>query len=217
MLKTEHVRRDPAKLKRLEVNARFMRKETFDALVVNLRQDGVLTDWPLIWREPGAAEGRELILSGNHRVDAAQTAELGEIDAILLDAPDMTTAERIARQLSHNAIAGEDDPVTLKQLYEQIEDVDWRGYAGLDDKTLKLLAATAQESLAEANLDFATIQLLFLPPERDAAETALKAARERPSPTRCGWPAWVTTTRPWKPSPQPTPRTTSGTSPPPSA
>lgn len=97
---------------------------------------------------------------------------------------DHRTAPRqrqIALQLAHNAIAGEDDPATLKALYEELEDVSMRLYSGLDDKTLELLDEVTVPSLAEANLDFATVQIVFLPDEKEAAEKALEAARKAAS------------------------------------
>ncbi|MFC1418715.1 ParB N-terminal domain-containing protein [Streptacidiphilus cavernicola] len=170
------VKRNPADLTRLEVNARYMTQAQYQRLVDNVRRDGCLTSVPLIWAEPGLPEGRERILSGNHRTDAARDAGLEEIDCMLLDGP-LASARRIAVQLSHNAINGQDDAATLAQLYEEIDDVDWRDYAGLDDKTLQLLDKVELQSLSEANLDFATVQLVFLPHERDAATAALEAAR----------------------------------------
>ena len=41
--------------------------------------------------------------------------------------------------LSHNALAGKDDPYILKELYDKILDLNWKEYSGLDDKTLELL------------------------------------------------------------------------------
>ncbi|MFE7277922.1 hypothetical protein [Streptomyces sp. NPDC057623] len=45
----------------------------------------------------------------------------------------------IAPQLSRNAIAGQDDPAILKELYDELESVEWRQCTGLDDKALDLL------------------------------------------------------------------------------
>ncbi|WP_282702692.1 hypothetical protein [Streptomyces sp. CC219B] len=59
--------------------------------------------------------------------------------------------------MKHRAIPGEDDPATLKTLYEELEGVSMRLYSGLDDKTLDLLDEVSVPSLAEANLDFATV------------------------------------------------------------
>jgi hypothetical protein len=176
-LRTVLVRRDPAKLTRLPINARFMRKEEYDRLVANIRRDGALTSVPLIYSGNGEhPNGQELILSGNHRCDAAVTAGLTEVDCMLIE-EQLDKQRLIAIQLSHNAIAGEDDPATLKHLYERLDDIDWRSYSGLDDAQLELLAAVNTEGLAEANLDFASVLLTFLPAELDAARTAFHIAR----------------------------------------
>ncbi|MER6633519.1 ParB N-terminal domain-containing protein [Streptomyces sp. NPDC000987] len=170
------VRRDPRTLTRLEVNARYMRKEEFDRLVENIRRDGCLTSTPLIYSGGEYEEGHELVLSGNHRTMAAVEAGLDEIDCMLIEEK-LTRQQLVAIQLSHNAIAGQDDPATLKQLYEELDDVDWRAYSGLDDEQLQLLAEVSPEGLSEANLDFATVSLIFLPSELEAAREAFTQAR----------------------------------------
>jgi len=170
------VRRDPRQLTRLEVNARYMRKEEYDRLVANVRRDGCLTSVPLIYGGGDYPEGQELVISGNHRCDAAVDADLTEVDAMLIDTP-LTRQQLVALQLSHNSIAGEDDPATLRHLYAELDDIDWRSYSGLDDKELELLAQVNAEGLSEANLDFATVQVVFLPPELVTAREALDAAR----------------------------------------
>lgn len=58
-------------------------------------------------------------------------------------------------------------------LYEELDDVDWRSYSGLDDKVLDLLDDPSAVPFAEANLTYQTVQLVFLPPEKEAAEQAL--------------------------------------------
>jgi ParB-like nuclease domain len=165
---------DPRALTLLEVNARFMRKETFDRLVDNVRRDGGLTSVPLVWDDAGA--GRRVVLSGNHRIMAAIDAGLDQVEVMVVDQP-LSRARQVALQLSHNAIEGEDDPATLKHLYDELDDVDWRSYSGLDDKQLGLLAELNLEGLSEANLDFAAVQLVFLPHELDAARTAIDEAK----------------------------------------
>ncbi|MGI5293091.1 hypothetical protein ACQEVF_58635 [Nonomuraea polychroma] len=172
-LNVVNVTRDVRKLRRLTVNARFMSQAKYSQLVDNIRRDGCLTSVPLIWAEPGHPEGGELILSGNHRCNAAQDAGVYMIDCKMINNPDLSKARRIAMQLAHNAIDGEDDPATLAQLYEEIDDVDWRGYAGLDDKELQLLEKVNLESLSEANLEFTTVQIVFLPAELEAARACL--------------------------------------------
>jgi hypothetical protein len=181
-LSTTIVRRRLADLTPLEVNARYMRKEVFDTLVANIRRDGCLTSTPLIYGGGEYPEGRELILSGNHRVAAGIEAGVTEDDFKLIDQP-IPKARQIALQLSHNAIDGDDDLSVLKQLYESIDTMDDRVASGLDDKTLELLEKIDAESLSEANLDFHTVQIVFLPAEADSARKSFeelgKTADER--------------------------------------
>jgi hypothetical protein len=165
---------DPRQLKLLDQNAHFMRHETFQRLVDNLRTDGAATSAPFVWlrhdddtRQPlhdPAERHAYLVLSGNHRVKAAIDANLDTIHVMYTDqylAPD----HRRAIQLSHNAIFGEDDPAVLKDIYQQITDLDYRLYSGLDDKHLELLDTVQIDSLGEAQLDFQTVSLVFLPDE----------------------------------------------------
>lgn len=162
--------RDPRGLTLLEVNAHFMTKEKFDALVDNVRRDGVLTSVPLVYADPDT--GVELVLSGNHRTRAAVEAGLQEIPVLVIDQK-LSRQQQVAIQLSHNSIFGEDDPDTLAMLYEELDDVDWRTYSGLDDKVLDLLDDPTAVPFAEANLTYQTVQLVFLPPEKEVAEQAL--------------------------------------------
>jgi len=173
-IKTETVRMAIDDLKLLKVNARFMRHETFTQLVENIRRDGALTSVPFAWKDE---DGRYLVLSGNHRVMAAKEAGLTEIDVMLTDAP-LSPTQRRAIQLSHNALVGEDDPMVLKQIYEEIEEVDWKQYAGLDDKTLELLEKISLDSLGEVNLSFQTITITFLPQELVKAKEAWVKAKQ---------------------------------------
>ncbi|MFI7430686.1 ParB N-terminal domain-containing protein [Micromonospora sp. NPDC049836] len=165
----------PQDLTLLDVNARYMRKEQYDRLVANIKRDGCLTSVPLVWHD--VENDRKVVLSGNHRVTASIDAGLTEITVMVVQQK-LSRARQVALQLSHNAIAGEDDPATLKQLYDELDDVDWRAYSGLDDKQLDLLAQVDLEGLSEANLDFATVQLVFLPHELEAARASFDEARK---------------------------------------
>lgn len=168
------VRRRLDALTLLPVNAQVMAQETYAQLVANLREDGCLTSTPLIYAGDGEyAEGNELVFSGNHRVQAAIDAGIEEAWFLLIEQK-LPQARQIAIELSHNSLTGEPDLAILKQRYEAIDDVDWRGYAGLDDKTLELLDKVDVESLSEANLNFHTISLVFLPNEADAARDAME-------------------------------------------
>lgn len=157
----------------LEENARWMRHEMFKNLVDNIKRDGALTSVPYCWKNAD----RFLVLSGNHRVKAAREAGLERI-LILYNERELNEQERIAIQLSHNAIAGEDDPVLLKALWDKLEDVGIKHYAGLDDKTLKELEKITLSPLSEVNLDFRQATFVFLPEELERVDAVLKKALE---------------------------------------
>lgn len=113
-----------------------------------------------------------MCLSGNHRTKAAIEAGLGKILCLATE-DELTQDQKIAIQLSQNAISGQDDPATLKLLYESILDTEMKKYSGLDDKTLELLDKLNPESINEANLEFKTVQILFLPDELDEVHKSL--------------------------------------------
>lgn len=140
----------------------------------NIARDGGPTQVPFAVKD---GDGY-LVLSGNHRVKATLEA-LGQdyVGPVQLTDDPLTEQQRVALQLSHNAIAGEDDPGTLKLLYDQLDDIDWKLYSGLDDKTLALLAEIETPPLPEPRLDYQMITLLFLPSERERVEAVWKEAR----------------------------------------
>jgi hypothetical protein len=186
-LSTRVVRLDPRRLKLLERNARYMRQEVFARLVANIQRDGTLTSLPFAWRVHDDAtqtpltdaEGEPVyeVLSGNHRVKAALAAGLSVIEVLVTD-DYLPPARRRAIQLSHNALVGEDDPALLKAIYEDIDEVDWRLYAGLDDRQLGLLERVTVAALSEPNLDYQEIGLVFLPDEAERVRQVWQTVKD---------------------------------------
>ena len=173
VMKTRIIEIDPRELKLLEVNARFMRHEEFMRLVENVKKDGGLTSVPFACKEGD----KYLVLSGNHRVKAAISAGIEKIQIMVTD-EELTKAQKTGIQLSHNSIVGEDDPYVLKQLYESIDDIDWKEYSGLDDKTLELLTKVSTKAFSEVNLSFQTLAITFLPEDLENAEKVIDDAIE---------------------------------------
>ncbi len=155
-------------------NARYMRNETFKNLVENIKRDGALASVPFCWKKP---DGVFRVLSGNHRVKAAAAAGITHTLVLYVEG-DLERDRELAIQISHNAIAGQDDPVLLKELWEEIEDLSLKYYAGLDDKVLGELEAVSLASLQEVRLDFRTLSFLFLPEEVDRLNATFAAATE---------------------------------------
>ena len=175
---------DPKELKLLEQNARYMKHEEFARLASNIRRDGRLTSAPFACLD---GDGY-LVLSGNHRTRAAIEAGLEKIHCIVTDDP-LSDEQRIAIQLSRNAIAGQDDPLALKELYEKILDIDLKEYSGLDDKTLGLLHDFAAASMPSAGLEHRTLSFVFLPDDLDAAKGIMERAAKEAKGSALAWAA----------------------------
>lgn len=160
---------DNADLKYLDKNARYMKAEQFHNLKDNVKKDGGLSSLPFCVYE----NGKYLILSGNHRAKANEEAGFDKT-LILYTDKKLSKEEKIAIQLSHNSLAGKDDPVILKELWQEIENIDEKYYAGFDDKLLEELEKVSIGSLTEANLEYRTYTFLFLEPEAEMTDEALE-------------------------------------------
>ena len=95
--------------------------------MANIEADGCLTSFPLVHNDGTGL----VVVSGNHRVQAAIKAGLVEVDVIEVTSP-LTRQQFVALQLSHNAIVGQDDPSMLRSLYDEL-DFSWKEYSGLTD------------------------------------------------------------------------------------
>lgn len=173
-MRTKIIKINPKELKPLEVNARYMKHEEFNKLVSNVKRDGKLTSVPFCCLDD---DGRWLILSGNHRVQAAIEAGLEEIQVMVTD-DKLSKSQRIGIQLSHNSIAGQDDMAILKELYEAIDDFQYKEYCGLDDKTLELMEQVGREGLSAFSFEYQVLNLMFLPSEMKEIANIIKQAKK---------------------------------------
>lgn len=155
----------------LEKNARYMTSEQFHTLVKNIKRDGGLSSVPFCYK----VKEKYRVLSGNHRVMAAKEAGIKNILVMYTDKK-LSKQEQIAIQLSHNAIEGQDDPVILKELWNEIKDIDLKFYSGLDDKVLGELEKVSIDPLSEVSLDYRTLSFVFLPEEAERLEKAFEEA-----------------------------------------
>ncbi|MBU4355724.1 MAG: ParB/RepB/Spo0J family partition protein [Proteobacteria bacterium] len=161
----------PGELKLLEKNARYMKAEQFQNLVENVKKDGNLSSLPLCYREK---DGKLRVLSGNHRVQAGRQAGVEQI-LVMVVGDEKDADERLAIQLSHNAIAGQDDLVILKDLWESIKDVQAKVYAGLDSDTVKALQGIQFAAIAEQRLQYKIVTFTFLGHEVENLDELMKA------------------------------------------
>lgn len=144
-------------------NARVMDKQTFDRLKMNIEQDQRLESLPLGYIKANPSGNLEFhIISGHHRVRASRSANIKEIYVLVME-EDLTYDEIVAKQLAHNAIAGEDDKQVLKELYESIRDVDERIKSGVRDIDFKdgRFRNVKVDDIA-LDFEFRTLKVIFL-------------------------------------------------------
>lgn len=126
----------------------------------------------------GSGPCRYRILSGNHRVTAAKDAGLTEIPVLCTDQA-LTHQKQLAIQLSHNAIAGQDDLAILRELYDEIAEVTLKEYSGLDDVGLGRMEPPQLDPLSESALEYRVVSIAFLPPEVERAEALFGKVMEQ--------------------------------------
>lgn len=168
---------DPAGLQLLKENARFFKKDQFKQLVENLRKDQRLSSVPLCHQLKG---DKLEVLSGNHRVQAAIEAKIEWILVIVI-LGDINKNEKLAIQLSHNALVGQDDPHILANLWAQIDDIKAKVYAGLSSDLLNELEDVKLVTFTTPSVATKQLTFLFTPPEKDKIERVLEALGKLPA------------------------------------
>lgn len=161
----------PGEVAHVEKNAHYMPTKVYKRLVENIRHDGNLSSLPFCWRD-GA--GKLVALSGNHRVDAARDAGIEQILVLYTDAG-LSRSEQIAVQLAHNAVVGADNKQVLRELWEEILEMEFKQYSGLDESLLETVDASALDRLRVQPLPLEMVQLLFLPHETERVAEVIDA------------------------------------------
>ncbi|OBQ84651.1 MULTISPECIES: ParB/RepB/Spo0J family partition protein [unclassified Mesorhizobium] len=165
---------DPNTLRRREKNAHYMAPAMFKRLVENVKIDGRLTTTVLACENK---DGSLEILSGHHRTAAAIEAGLPMVDALVITTP-LSEKRKVAIQLSHNSINGEDDQSLLAQLYASL-DIDAKKFSGLDDSVLSGDKGPGATALGGANIKYDELLFSFLPEDRVRFEVELEALAKR--------------------------------------
>ena len=154
---------DPLEVEHVERNARFMSGETMKQLAANVAEDGNLAGVPFCWRKD---DGSYVVLSGNHRRDAAVEAGVEKIIILYTD-EDLSRSQAVAIQLSHNAIVGEDNPAVLEELWNEIDDYQYKVYSGLDEDYIHTLEPVEFINIKDENIRMEELSLIFVSPEID--------------------------------------------------
>ncbi|MCK4761966.1 MAG: ParB-like nuclease domain-containing protein [Candidatus Aminicenantes bacterium] len=153
-------------------NARYFQPEVFEQLVKNIKDDKRLESVPLVYHHP-EINGKYIIISGHHRIDAAKQAKL-EFIIVMVIKPE-SNDEIIAKQLSHNSLVGKDDQQALKELFEEIKSIESKIASGVESEISKV-------DFVSINFTpdmFQQLILLFLPEEIEKFDNVLKQIEER--------------------------------------
>lgn len=159
----------PSSLTLLKDNARFFKRETFRQLRDNIAADKRLSSVPLCYRHK---DGSLEVLSGNHRVKASMEANIPHI-MVLVITEELEKSKRIAIQLSHNALVGEDDQSLLANLWAQIESVADKLYTGLDSEMVKELGDVELVNFSTPQVPAHMVTFMFTDGEKDQISEVL--------------------------------------------
>src|SRR5437762_1924454 len=118
-----------AELHFLRRNPQYLSPHAMEALKVSIQRDGFLA--PVLLRSRGKAKGFDL-LSGNHRVMAAQELGMEKVPAIIC-ALNQKQAQRVAVNL--NTVHGEPNAELLAPFLAELEE-DLLATIHLDDATI---------------------------------------------------------------------------------
>lgn len=111
-----------------ELNANEMSAEDFATLCENIGLSG-LSSVPCCYKK---ANGRFGMISGHHRWRACKKNHFLKIGILWVDESDLTEDEKIAIQLSHNSLHGEDNMSILKILFGKIQNIDFKKFAHIN-------------------------------------------------------------------------------------
>lgn len=110
------------------------------------------------------ADGRLEVLSGNHRVKASIEAGLDRI-LVLVIPYECKPGRKIAIQLSHNALSEQDDVPLLKELWDEIDELNEKLYSGLDSVAVQELAKVNFSGFGAQVIRTEQVTLFFIPEE----------------------------------------------------
>ena len=153
---------NPHDLELLGRNAQVMRNQNFKSLAENIAKDKALSSVPLVYHPPSRDRG--LVISGNHRTEAARAANVEQMLCLVIDweeAPD----QQAAREISHNSLVGEFDLAILKERIASIQDLNLQAYAGIDDVLKSKLKSISWTPIQDPRLQMVEVAILFFPSE----------------------------------------------------
>ena len=148
----------------LDRNARYMTKEQQARLDENIKRDGFLSQLPFGIRQQ---DGKFKIISGNYRIKSAIKAQLQSVLILYGDEADFDDQRQLAIQLSHNSISGQDDPVLLKALYLELDDLFLKAYTGINERELLDYKPLDLSTIGEKDIELSEIRFMFCEPNKE--------------------------------------------------
>lgn len=157
-----------------DLNARVMAPRKFENLVSAVRKDQRLETLPLCAMKRNKAGNDELrIISGHHRTRAARAAGVMEVYVLVIDGEVSDDAIR-SRQLSHNAIDGQDDPGKVKEIYDLIQSVEEKIASAVDTMDFGIKLEPFKVENISLPVDYEILNLVFLPHQRKDFEDVVR-------------------------------------------
>tara|TARA_R110002020_G_scaffold240290_3_gene453050 strand:+ start:7793 stop:8530 length:738 start_codon:yes stop_codon:yes gene_type:complete len=166
MLKIKLV--NPKKCIGQKVNARYFPAETMHRLTSNVKNSGHLESVPLVYEE----DGKDYIISGHHRVQAAKDAGLQNILVMVAQPEDKD--DIVSKQLAHNELTGIDDKTILSELFNSIKDISKKISTGLDDSISKIDYTSLNFRIGE----FKEFTVLFMPEDEGYTDEVMDEIAE---------------------------------------
>lgn len=167
-------------LREQDINARVMPPEMFERLTETIKGEGRLEQLPFTVFRGDHFE----MVSGHHRLRAARAAQLTEI-FVLADTRPLSKSKVRAKQIAHNRISGEDDPATLKRIFDEIESVEdqLESYLRAEDfDDVKQLDPASIVDIS-VGIPWKHLTLVFVPSTLEALERIEKIIRRTPKDT----------------------------------
>lgn len=157
------------------LNARAMTPAMFSRLQSTIGRDSRLESLPFCALQRDKDREWLEIVSGHHRTRAARAAEVFYVH-VLVDETILSRDQIAAKQLSANAIEGEDEAQMVARIFASITDVDARLEAFVEPATP--LPAPVRLPRLELDLAYRTVQLVFLSHQAAEFEAAMEQIKD---------------------------------------
>lgn len=142
-----------------EVNANHMEDESFNRLCENIKKTGGLSSMIATFKRK--KDGKYVIISGNHRYKACLRLGWSKMNILYADEDEISNDEKIALQLSHNNLHGEDNKNILKRLFDEIQSIDFKQVSNVDINDFATIDVDAVSSIVPLSEHYPVSLILY--------------------------------------------------------